>query len=122
MGITWDISERKEAGKELKHACAKLEDRIKERTEELQKSKNLAEQNNQAKSEFLAKMSHELRSPMNAILGFAQLMQASTKDPLAKSHQAHTKQILKAGNHLLDLINEILDLSSIEAGEITAPL
>ena len=53
-------------------------------------------------------MSHELRTPMNAILGFTQLMQASTKDPLAKSHQARTKQILKAGNHLLELINEVL--------------
>ncbi|MBC8288152.1 MAG: PAS domain S-box protein [Nitrospinae bacterium] len=122
MGIIRDISERKAAEKELKQAYAKLEDRISERTEELWQSKNMAEQNNQAKSEFLARMSHELRTPMNAILGFAQLMQESTKDPLPNAHQKRTKQILKAGTHLLELINEVLSLASIEAGKITISL
>lgn len=122
MGIIRDISERKEAEKELQHAYSMLEERIHERTQELQESKNLAEQNNQAKSEFLSRMSHELRTPMNAILGFAQLMQVSTKEPLPQSHQNRTTQILTAGNHLLELINEVLDLSSIEAGKITVAL
>ena len=122
LGIIRDISERKEAEKELKQAYAKLEERIKERTEELWQSKNLAEKNNRAKSEFLSRMSHELRTPMNAILGFTQLMQESTKDPLPKAHQNRTKQILKAGNHLLELINEVLDLASIESGKITVSL
>ena len=122
LGIIRDISERKEAQKELQHAYNKLEDRIKERTDELSHSKNLAEQSNQAKSEFLSRMSHELRTPMNAILGFTQLMQESTKDPLPKSHQSRTAQIMKAGKHLLELINEVLDLSSIEAGKITVSL
>lgn len=122
LGIIRDISERKEAEKELQHAYAKLEDRISERTEELWHSKTLAEKNNMAKSEFLSRMSHELRTPMNAILGFAQLMQTSTKDPLPKPHQNRIGQILKAGNHLLELINEVLDLASIEAGKITVSL
>lgn len=122
MGIIRDISERKESEKELKHAYSKLEDRISERTEELWQSKNLAEQSNHAKSEFLSRMSHELRTPMNAILGFAQLMHESTKEPLPKTHRNRTKQILKAGNHLLELIDEILNLSSIEAGKITISL
>ena len=122
LGIIRDISDRKEAEKELKNAYADLEDRINERTQELQESKNLAEQSNRAKSEFLSRMSHELRTPMNAILGFTQLMQENTRDPLSQAHQKRTKQILKAGNHLLELINEVLDLASIEAGKITVSL
>ena len=122
MGIIRDISERKEAEKELKHAYAKLEDRINERTKELHRSKKLAEQSSHAKSEFLSQMSHELRTPLNAILGFAQLMNESIKDPLPKSHLKRTKQILKAGTHLLEPIDEILDLASIEAGKITVSI
>ncbi len=122
LGIIRDISERKESEKELQHAYNKLEERIEERTKELWESKNLADKNNQAKSEFLSRMSHELRTPMNAILGFAQLMKESSKDPLPNVHQKRVTQILKAGNHLLELINEVLDLACIEAGKITVSL
>ena len=122
MGITRDISDRKEAETELLHAYSKLEERIKERTQELWDSKNLAEKSNKAKSEFLSRMSHELRTPMNAILGFAQLMKESKKDPLPKSHQNRVSQILNAGSHLLELINEVLDLARIESGKITVSL
>jgi PAS domain S-box-containing protein len=122
MGITRDISERKEAETELQHAYSKLEERIKERTQELWESKNLAEKSNKAKSEFLSRMSHELRTPMNAILGFAQLMKESKKDPLPKLHQNRVSQILNAGSHLLELINEVLDLARIESGKITVSL
>ncbi len=117
-----DISERKVAEKELQSAYNELENRIKERTLELNTAKEEAEQHNQAKSEFLSRMSHELRTPMNAILGFAQLMEESTKDPLPTAHRKRTKQILKAGSHLLELINEVLDLASIESGKITVSL
>jgi PAS domain S-box-containing protein len=122
MGIIRDISKSKAAEEELQHAYSLLEERIHERTQELQESKNLAEKSNRAKSDFLSRMSHELRTPMNAILGFGQLMQASTKDPLPQSQWNRTTQILKAGNHLLELINEVLDLSSIEAGKITVSM
>ncbi|WP_152415220.1 PAS domain S-box protein [Caenispirillum salinarum] len=74
---------------------------------------------NQAKSAFLSSMSHELRTPLNAVLGFAQLLEVSRKDPLSEKQQSHVKQILKGGQHLLDLINEVLDLARIEAGKMT---
>ncbi len=73
---------------------------------------------NQAKSEFISSMSHELRTPMNAILGFAQMMSINKREPLSERQQGQIDHILKAGNHLINLINEILDLSRIEAGKI----
>ncbi len=117
-----DITARKNAEKELQHAYNELEKRIQERTHELNQAKELAEHHNQAKSEFLSRMSHELRTPMNAILGFAQIMNESRKDPLSDSHKSRLSQILKAGNHLLELINEVLDLARVEAGKITVSL
>jgi len=75
-------------------------------------SKNTAEKENKAKSEFLSRMSHELRTPMNAILGFSQLLNS---DNLSEDQHENVDEILKAGTHLLDLINEVLDLSKIES-------
>ncbi|MGY2491267.1 hybrid sensor histidine kinase/response regulator [Cupriavidus sp. CP313] len=83
--------------------------------EEQKQAQAAAESANHAKSEFLSSMSHELRNPLNAILGFAQLM-ASESPPPTASQQASIDQILKAGWHLLELINEVLDLARIEAG------
>ncbi len=117
-----DITSRKAAEDELQQAYHKLEERIKERTQELNLAKELAESHNHAKSEFLSRMSHELRTPMNAILGFAQIMDESRRDPLSETHKSRIHQILKAGNHLLALINEVLDLARIEAGKITVSL
>jgi PAS domain S-box-containing protein len=79
---------------------------------------NAAEDANRAKSDFLSSMSHELRSPLNAVLGFAQLMD-SGKPPLTPAQRESIDQILKAGWFLLELINEILDLSKIEAGRVS---
>jgi PAS domain S-box-containing protein len=117
-----DITARKNAEKELQHAYNELEKRIQERTHELNQAKELAEHHNHTKSEFLSRMSHELRTPMNAILGFAQIMNESRKDPLSDAHKSRLGQILKAGNHLLELINEVLDLARVEAGKITVSL
>ncbi|KUE84760.1 histidine kinase [Cupriavidus necator] len=83
--------------------------------EALKQAQASAEVANHAKSEFLSSMSHELRNPLNAILGFAQLM-ASESPPPTASQQASIDHILKAGWHLLELINEVLDLARIEAG------
>jgi PAS domain S-box-containing protein len=85
---------------------------------ELEKAKLAAEAANLAKSDFLSCMSHELRSPLNAILGFAQLMQSGTPAPTADQADS-TEQILKAGWYLLALINEILDLALIESGRLS---
>jgi PAS domain S-box-containing protein len=85
------------------------------RVSELYKQSQVA---NQAKTDFLSRMSHELRTPMNSILGFAQLMEISQKEPLTKSQREHVHQIIEGGKHLLNLINEILDLSRIEASSM----
>jgi PAS domain S-box-containing protein len=84
---------------------------------ELQNAKDGAERANLAKSDFLSNMSHELRSPLNAILGFAQLIESSSPPPTV-SQKRGVDQILKAGWFLLELINEILDLAQIEAGKL----
>ncbi len=73
---------------------------------------------NMAKSEFLSSMSHELRTPMNAIMGFAQLLQFNPKEKLTARQDDSVAQILSAGEHLLELISDLLDLSRIEAGKV----
>ena len=85
---------------------------------ELQRAKVEAERANLAKSDFLSSMSHELRSPLNAILGFAQLMESGTPPPTPGQRDS-IEQILKAGWYLLALINEVLDLAQIESGKLS---
>ncbi len=92
-----------------------------ENTLELETAKAVAEKANLAKSDFLSSMSHELRSPLNAVLGFAQLMESDTPPP-TPSQKASIDQILHAGWYLLELINEILDLSVIESGRLSLSL
>jgi len=82
---------------------------------ELREATEAAEAANRAKSEFLANMSHEIRTPLNAVIGFAELLHASVKDP---SLQGYTENIRAAGRSLLTLIGDILDLSKIEAGRL----
>ncbi len=88
---------------------------------QLESAKEVAEKANLAKSEFLSSMSHELRSPLNAILGFAQLMESGSPPP-TPSQKASLDQILNAGWYLLELINEILDLALIESGKLSLSL
>jgi PAS domain S-box-containing protein len=87
--------------------------------EEIQKARHEAEQANMAKSEFLSRMSHELRTPMNSILGFAQLLEMGVLNAGQKKGISH---IMKSGKHLLDLINEVLDISRIESGRLSLSL
>ena len=100
LGTYEDITERKNA--ELR----------------ILQAKEIAETASNAKSEFLSRMSHELRTPLNAILGFAQLLEYDLSHPLDESQKQNVDEILTAGYHLLELINDILDLSKIEAGSL----
>src|SRR6185369_14841241 len=105
-----DVTERK-----------RLDQVLQEKNVELESARSVAEIANLSKSEFLSSMSHELRSPLNAILGFAQLMEIGSPLPTS-SQKASIEQILKAGWYLLELINEILDLALIESGRLSLSL
>jgi PAS domain S-box-containing protein len=89
------------------------------REEELRRARADAEAASAAKSEFLASMSHELRTPLNAVLGFAQLLQRDRRNPLSERQQERLGHVIEGGEHLLKLIDEVLDLARIEAGRAT---
>jgi signal transduction histidine kinase len=95
-----------------------LETRIAERTQELQQLNQQLEQASHHKSEFLANMSHELRTPMNAIIGFTRLVMRRSKEQLPQKQYENLQKSLSSAEHLLTLINQILDLSKIEAGRL----
>ncbi len=88
----------------------------------LNAAKTEAERANQAKSLFLSSMSHELRTPMNAILGFGQLLIADSARPLDEAQREYVREILRGGRHLLNLIDEVLDLAQIETGKLRISL
>jgi signal transduction histidine kinase len=96
----------------------RLDGVLSEKNIELEDAKVVAERANRSKSDFLSSMSHELRSPLNAILGFAQLLESADPPPSAQQ-KGNIDQILQAGWHLLKLINEILDLAKIESGKLS---
>ena len=115
-----DVSGRTRAEAALRALNAELEQRVQQRTLELVHARDEAESANRAKSEFLSRMSHELRTPMHAILGFGQLLEGDAA--LAPASRNHVGEILRAGERLLGLIDELLDLARIEAGHLALQL
>ncbi len=116
VGTVQDITEHKLREDELTQYRDHLEELVRDRTAELRLSRDAAEAANKAKSTFLANMSHELRTPLNAIIGFSQLMD---QDPgLSAGQRANIEIINQSGEHLLKLINDVLEIAKIEAGKV----
>lgn len=121
IGQVQDITNRKAVELELSRVSEQLrreKDLLIETAENLLEAKLAAEKANAAKTEFLTTMSHELRTPMNGILGFAQLLEAPVFGTLTGKQAEFVDAILRSGRHLLDLINDILELSKIESGKL----
>jgi signal transduction histidine kinase len=112
------LSEAHEARDHLEETVATRTAALRETAQQLQAANVATEAATRAKTEFLANMSHELRTPMNAILGFSDLLVEQLGDKLAPAQQRYFRNIKDAGNHLLELINEVLDLSKVEAGRL----
>jgi signal transduction histidine kinase len=114
-----DVTARKAAERALAELAGNLEREVEQRTAELRAAKEQAEAASRTKSEFLANMSHELRTPLNAVIGFSELMVAEVFGPVGHANYAgYVRDIQSSGQHLLDVINDILDISKVEAGRM----
>ena len=120
ISIFSDITDRKRTDEELRKYREHLEYLVHQRTEELTVARDMAEAANRSKSIFLANMSHELRTPLNAVIGFSQLMDKDAT--LSVRQQRNIEIINRSGNHLLTLINDVLELSKIESGKMQMTL
>ncbi|NVD99750.1 ATP-binding protein [Massilia sp. BJB1822] len=127
--IAREAEQRNQAQHEVMRLNAELEQRVHERTMQLEiangelaMAMEEAKSANQAKSAFLSSMSHELRTPLNAILGFAQILTSEKLPSTLAQKREFAGHILKSGRHLLTLINEILDLAKIESGAVALSL
>ncbi|MBN2119051.1 MAG: GAF domain-containing protein [Anaerolineales bacterium] len=115
----WDIIERKQMQAALEVERNQLAQRVEERTADLSRANLNLARALRVKDEFLANMSHELRTPLNAILGLSESLGEQIAGPLNEKQQKYITTISESGHHLLSLINDILDLAKIEAGQIT---
>ena len=113
--IGFDVTERKNIEEELREERQSLAQKVDERTAELQRALR-------AKDEFLANMSHELRTPLTAILGMSEVLETELRGPLNERQKYYVNSIYQSGQHLLNLINDILDMAKIEAERLTLEL
>lgn len=116
-GSLTDITRRKQDEVELNHHRAHLSELVEERTGQLAHARDQALQASHAKSLFLANMSHELRTPLNSIIGFTTIMREGMSGPINEEQGRQLKMVQDSSHHLLSLINDILDLSKVEAGK-----
>ncbi|TAN43918.1 MAG: PAS domain S-box protein [Nitrospirae bacterium] len=122
VGIARDITERKKLEELMKKYNEELEGQVKERTMDLEQARLQADAASRAKSDFLANMSHELRTPLNSILGFSDILNRGFYGQLNDNQKEYVQIIAESGRHLLSLINDILDLSKVEAGRLELEL
>ncbi|MDH7571170.1 MAG: ATP-binding protein, partial [Armatimonadota bacterium] len=122
LSIGTDITERLRAEKAIRELNASLERRVAERTAELAVALQRAEEADRLKSAFLATMSHELRTPLNSIIGFTGILLQGLAGPLNEEQTKQLGMVRDSARHLLLLINDVLDLSKIEAGELEVHL
>ena len=121
-GTNYDITEQKHAEEALRVLTASLEQKVRERTAELEVARDQALTATQHKSEFLANMSHELRTPLNAVIGFSEVLLERMFGELNQKQEEYLRDILGSGRHLLELINDILDLAKVESGRMELDL
>lgn len=122
LGMFIDVSERAAAERELTRYREHLEEMVHDRTAELERVNEELAEATRIKGDFLASMSHELRTPLNAVIGFSGVLLEQLSGPLNEGQREQVNMIREAGRHLLALINDVLDLSKIEAGQVPLSL
>lgn len=118
VGVGIDITERRQAEQALRDLNRTLERQVADRTSELESARERAEESDRMKSAFLATMSHELRTPLNSIIGFTGILLQNLAGPLNPEQAKQLGMVQGSARHLLELINDVLDLSKIEAGQL----